>query len=51
MHKWGDSPICNCGQVQTIRHIVEERPETMFNGETSGLHKGEALDWLCDMRL
>lgn len=43
-----NSPICNCGQIQTIRHIVEECPKTKFSGETLGLHKGdeEALDWL-----
>jgi hypothetical protein len=42
-HKWGmvDSPLCNCGQIQTIRHIVEECPETKFNGGTSGPHKGD----------
>jgi len=50
MHNWGmvDSPLCNYGEVQTIRHIVEECPETKFSGGTSGLHNGdkEALDWL-----
>jgi len=55
MHKWGmvDSPLCNCGQIQTIRHIVEECPETKFSGGTSGLHKGdkEALDWLCNLAI
>lgn len=55
MHKWGmvDSPLCNCGQIQTIRHIVEECPETKFSGGTSGLHNGdkEALDWLCNLAI
>jgi len=36
MHKWGmiDSPLCNFGQVQTIRYIVEECPEIIFSGRT-----------------
>jgi len=41
-----DSPLYNCGQIQTIRHIVEECPEIKFSEGTSGLHNGEkeALD-------
>ncbi|VVC36218.1 Hypothetical protein CINCED_3A003797 [Cinara cedri] len=53
MHKWSmvDSPFCNCGQIQTIRHIVEKCSETKFSGGTSGLRNGdkEALDWLCNL--
>jgi len=43
MHKWGmiDSPLCNCGQAQTIRHIVEKCLEIMFSGGTAGLNKSD----------
>jgi len=38
MYNWGmvDSPLYKYGQAQTIRHIVEECPEEMFNGRTAG---------------
>lgn len=55
MHKWGMiySPLCSCGQIQTIKHIVEECPETKFSGGTSGLPKGDkgALDWLRNLTI
>lgn len=35
LHKWGmveSSPLCSCGQKQTIKHIVEECPLMKFSG-------------------
>jgi len=48
LHKWKikNSPLCDCGQTQTIRHIVEECPQTRYKGGIEGLHKDddEAMD-------
>jgi hypothetical protein len=53
LHKWKikDSPHCNCGQIQTIRHIVEECPQTRYERGITGLHRcdEEAIDWLCNL--
>jgi len=49
-HKWKikNSPLCECGQIQTIRPIVEECPQTRYKGGNEGLHNcdDEAMDWL-----
>lgn len=34
-----DSPLYNCDQVQSVRRIIKECPETMFSGGIAGLHK------------
>ena len=37
MHEWGyiASPLCDCGEHQTMRHIVNECPLTCFDGDMS----------------
>ena len=41
MHEWGyiASRLCDCGQHQTMRHIVNECPLTCFDGGISELHQ------------
>ncbi|KAL1139082.1 hypothetical protein AAG570_009143 [Ranatra chinensis] len=36
MHKWGKAPtpFCECGAIQTVRHIVEECPRTAYSGKS-----------------
>ncbi|KAL4153463.1 hypothetical protein QTP88_001296 [Uroleucon formosanum] len=55
LHKWkmADSPLCECGQVQTIKHIVESCPRTKYEGGITELHKGgsEAQDWLRNLEV
>lgn len=55
MHKWGyiASPLCDCGEPQTMRHIVNECPLTRFEGGISALHlaQEEAFGWLLDLNL
>jgi len=38
-HKWKikNSPLCDCGQIQSIKHIVEECPQTRYKGGIEGL--------------
>lgn len=33
-----ESFLCSCGQEQTIRHIVEERPLIKFTGNIKEIH-------------
>ena len=50
LHKWGraQSPSCDCGQQQTINHIVDMCPLTKFEGGLNLLHKvdDDAVTWL-----
>jgi len=50
LHKWGlaQSPSCDCGQRQTMNHIVDTCPLTKLEGGLNRLHKadGEAVTWL-----
>ena len=50
MHEWGyiASPLCDCGEHQTMRHIVNECPLTCFDGGISELHQAHdaAFNWL-----
>ena len=41
MHEWGyiASPLCDCGEHQTMKHIVNECPLTCFDGVISELHQ------------
>ena len=41
IHEWGyiASPLCDCGEHQTMRHIVNECPLTCFDGGISELHQ------------
>ena len=50
LHKWGlaQSPSCDCGQRQTMNHIVDTCPLTKFEGGLNLLHKvdDDAFIWL-----
>ena len=54
-HKWGlrDSPNCECGQVQSMLHIVEHCPLTKLNGGLECLNTAcnEAVAWLGKRRI
>lgn len=43
-----ESPLCGCGETQTIRNIVETCLLTKFDGELRGIHGGgeNAIKWL-----
>ena len=55
MHEWGyiASPLCDCGEHQTKRHIVNECPLTCFDGSISELHQAHdaAFTWLLRQNL
>ena len=48
--KWGftDNELCDCGEIQTMSHIVNSCPLTKFDGGLLGLHEADeaAVDWL-----
>jgi len=50
LHKWGlaQSPSCDCGQRQTMNHVVDTCPLTKFEGRLNLLHKAvdDAVIWL-----
>ena len=50
LHKWGltQSPSCDCGQRQTMNHIVNTCPVTKFDGGLNLLHEADddAVIWL-----
>ena len=50
LHKWGlaQSPSCDCGQRQTMNHIVDTCPLTKFEGGLNLLHEADddAVMWL-----
>jgi len=50
LHKWGltQSPSCDCGQRQTMNHIVKTCPLTKFEGGLNLLHEADddAVIWL-----
>jgi len=53
LHKWGlaKSRTCDCGQQQTMRHIVDACPLTKFDGGLQLLHKAkdDAVKWLASI--
>ena len=55
MHEWGyiASPLCDCGEPQTMRHVVNECPLTCFDGGISELHQAHdtAFNWLLRQNL
>ena len=55
MHAWGyiASPLCECGEPQTMRHVVNECPLTCFDGGISELHLAQdaAFNWLLRQNL
>ena len=48
--KWGftDNELCDCGEIQTMSHIVNSCPLTKFDGGLLRLHEAyeAAVDWL-----
>jgi len=48
--KWGftDNELCDCGETQTMSHIVNSCPLTKFDGGLLRLHEADeaAVDWL-----
>ena len=48
--KWGftDNELCDCGEIQTVSHIVNFCPLTKFDGGLLRLHEADeaAVDWL-----
>jgi len=50
LHKWGlaQSPSCDCGQRQTMNHIVDTCPLTKFEGGLNLLYEvdDDAVIWL-----
>jgi len=50
LHKWGlaQLPSCDCGQRQTMNHIVDTCPLTQFEGGLNLLHEADddAVMWL-----
>ena len=48
--KWGftDNELCDCGEIQTMSHIVNSCPLTKFVGGLLRLHEADeaAVDWL-----
>jgi len=48
--KWGftDNELCDCGEIQTMSHIVNFCPLTKFDGGLLHLHEADeaAVDWL-----
>jgi len=48
-----DKPLCEYRQVQTIKHIVESRPRSKYEGGIAELRKGgsEAQDRLHNLEL
>jgi len=43
LYKWGlaQSPACDCGQRQTMNHIVDTCPLTQFDGGLNLLHEAD----------
>ena len=50
LHKWNisPSPLCNCGEVQTTNHIVNDCPIYSYDGGLAALHRvqDDSVDYL-----
>jgi len=55
LHKWGmaDSPLRECGDIQSINHIVQSCPNMKFEGGLVQLHEGSpaAAKWLDELTI
>jgi hypothetical protein len=53
LYKWGitDSPFCDCGELQVVRHIVESCPLRKYTGVVLGIHLGGSIEaeWLANL--
>ena len=49
-HRWGlrTNPLCSCGQIQSMSHIIDNCPNTKFKGGITALSSvsDEAVSWL-----
>ena len=49
LHRWGmaQSDLCQCGQRQTMTHIIDDSPRTKFDGVLEALHEADnvAVHW------
>jgi len=50
LHRWGmaQSDLWQCGQRQTMTHIIDDCPQTKFAGGLEALHEADndAVHWL-----
>jgi hypothetical protein len=48
-----ESNLCNCNEVQSIRHITDKCPATKFGRGIEQLHKGgpDAQSWLSKLQI
>ncbi|UYV80111.1 hypothetical protein LAZ67_18001732 [Cordylochernes scorpioides] len=50
LNKWNMSPDqnCDCGQIQTMHHILRDCPRRFFQGTLGDIHRctEEALEWI-----
>jgi len=49
MHKWGlaSYPLSDCGEQQTMEHIVDSCPITKLDGGLLSLHEADdVINWL-----
>jgi hypothetical protein len=44
-----DTPLCECGQDQNIKHVAEVCPLTKYEGGIVG--DSEAQDWLSTLKV
>ena len=53
LKRWGQatSDLCDCGEIQTMSHIVNACPLTRFDGGLQALHEADerAAEWLIRM--
>lgn len=53
MHRWNftDSPLCQCGQIQTMEHILNQCNIHRFTGDINDLNgvTNDAIRWLNDL--
>ena len=54
LHKWGylASPLCDCGEPQTMRHMIDDCPLSHLDGGIKALHLAEdpAVNWIMDFK-
>jgi len=47
------SPLCECGEMQTIKHVVESCPISTIKEGLTKLHEGgpTAIKWLEELKI
>lgn len=55
MHRWkfADSPLCQCGEIQTMEHILNQCNIHRFTGGINELNEvtNDAIRWLNDLEV